>query len=117
MRDVVQNHLLQMVALLAMEPPASNDAGALRDEKVKIFKAIRPIEPHQAVRGQYVGYLDEDDVAADSDTETYAAMRFEIDSFRWAGVPFLIRAGKGMAETVTEAVVEFNAPPLSLIHI
>lgn len=110
-RDVVQNHLLQMVALLAMEPPASNDAGALRDEKVKIFKAIRPIEPHQAVRGQYVGYLDEDDVAADSDTETYAAMRFEIDSFRWAGVPFLIRAGKGMAETVTEAVVEFNAPP------
>lgn len=110
-RDVVQNHLLQMVALLAMEPPASSDAGALRDEKVKVFKAIRPIEPHQAVRGQYTGYLDETDVAAGSDTETFAAMQFEIDSFRWAGVPFLIRAGKGMAETVTEATIEFKAPP------
>ncbi len=110
-RDVIQNHLLQVVALLAMEPPASNDAAALRDEKVKVFKAIRPIEPHQTVRGQYTGYLDEDDVAPNSDTETFAAMRFEIDSFRWAGVPFLIRAGKAMAETVTEAVVEFKAPP------
>ncbi len=110
-RDVVQNHLLQMVALLAMEPPASNDAAALRDEKVKIFKAIKPIEADQAIRGQYEGYLDEDDVAPGSDTETFVAMSFEIDSFRWAGVPFLIRAGKGMAETLTEAVVEFKAPP------
>ncbi len=110
-RDVVQNHLLQMVALLAMEPPASADAGALRDEKVKVFKAIRPIQPEQVVRGQYEGYLDEDGVEPDSDTETFAAMQFEIDSFRWAGVPFLIRAGKGMAETVTEATVEFKAPP------
>ncbi|MEE9414559.1 MAG: glucose-6-phosphate dehydrogenase [Acidimicrobiales bacterium] len=110
-RDVVQNHLLQMVALLAMEPPASNDAGAFRDEKVKVFKAIKAIEPADVVRGQYEGYADEDGVGFGSDTETFAAMRLEIDSFRWAGVPFLIRAGKGMAETVTEAVIEFAAPP------
>ncbi|NNE72644.1 MAG: glucose-6-phosphate dehydrogenase [Acidimicrobiales bacterium] len=110
-RDVVQNHLLQMVALLAMEPPASADAGAMRDEKTKVFKAIQPVPPENLVRGQYTGYLDEADVAANSDTETFAALRLEIDSWRWAGVPWCIRAGKAMAETVTEAVVEFKEPP------
>ncbi len=110
-RDVVQNHLLQMVALLAMEPPSSSDAGALRDEKAKVFKAMRAIDPTRLVRGQYDGYLDEADVAEDSDTETYAALELQIDSWRWAGVPFCIRTGKAMAQTVTEAVVQFKAPP------
>jgi len=110
-RDVIQNHLLQMMALLAMEPPSSIDAGALRDEKVKVLKAVRAIDPADVVRGQVAGYLDEDGVDPNSDTETFAAMRLEIDSFRWAGVPFLIRAGKSMGETVTEAVIEFNSPP------
>ncbi len=110
-RDVVQNHLLQMVALLAMEPPASSDPKALRDEKVKVFQAMRTVDPASVVRGQVEGYRDEEGVAAGSDTETYAAMVVEIDSWRWAGVPFFIRTGKALAETRTEAIVEFKAPP------
>ena len=110
-RDVVQNHLLQMVALLAMEPPSSADAEALRDEKTKVLKAIRPVRHGDVVRGQVEGYRQEEGVAPDSDTETFAAMRLHLDSWRWAGVPFFIRTGKSMAETVTEAVVEFSAPP------
>ena len=113
-RDVVQNHLLQMVALLAMEPPVTKDASATRDEKVKVFKAMKALDPEKVVRGQVEGYLDEDGVAADSDTETFVAMTVEIDSWRWQGVPFYIRAGKSMAETVTEAVVEFKQPPSML---
>lgn len=113
-RDVVQNHLLQMVALLAMEPPSSKDPGALRDEKVKVFRAMKPLDPEKVVRGQVEGYLDETGVAPGSDTETFAAMEIEIDSWRWAGVPFYIRAGKSMARTVTEAVVEFKQPPSML---
>lgn len=113
-RDVVQNHLLQMVALMAMEPPASQDPGALRDEKVKVFKAIKQLDPSMVVRGQVDGYLDETGVAEGSDTETFVAMTLEIDSWRWAGVPFYIRAGKSMAETVTEAVVSFKQPPRML---
>ena len=113
-RDVVQNHLLQMVALLAMEPPVTNDASALRDEKVKVFKAMKALDPAKVVRGQVEGYLDEEGVAAGSDTETFVAMTVEIDSWRWQGVPFYIRAGKAMAETITEAVVEFKQPPSML---
>ncbi|MCU1353005.1 MAG: zwf [Acidimicrobiales bacterium] len=111
LRDVVQNHLLQVVALLAMEPPAGADAEALRDEKVKLFKQVRTIEPQCLARGQYRGYRDEPGVAPDSDVETYAAVRFEIDSWRWAGVPFLIRTGKCLPMTASESVTTFNDPP------
>ncbi|WAL67866.1 glucose-6-phosphate dehydrogenase [Amycolatopsis cynarae] len=110
-RDVVQNHLLQLVALLAMEPPVSADPGALRDEKVKVLTATRAVDPGHLVRGQYVGYRDEAGVAADSRTETFAALRLEIDSWRWAGVPFCLRSGKSLPCTVTEAIVEFREPP------
>ncbi len=114
LRDVAQNHLLQIVALLAMEPPVSDDADSLSDEVVKVLRAIRPLEPERVWRGQYEGYLDEDGVKPDSDTETYVAIDFEIDSWRWAGVPWRIRAGKALARTRTEAVVEFQAPPRPL---
>lgn len=113
-RDVVQNHLLQIVGLLAMEPPVSGDSDALRDEVVKVMKAIRPLTPDDVIRGRYDGYLDEPDVAFDSETETYAAVRLEIDNWRWAGVPFCIRAGKGMAETVTEARIVLRQTPQDL---
>ncbi|MCP3989900.1 MAG: glucose-6-phosphate dehydrogenase, partial [Actinomycetia bacterium] len=108
------NHLLQMVALLAMEPPSSADSEALRDEKVKVLKAIRPVACEDVVRGQVEGYRQEPGVDASSDTETFAAMRLFVDSWRWAGVPFYIRAGKSMAATVTEAIVEFTSPPKML---
>jgi glucose-6-phosphate 1-dehydrogenase len=111
LRDVVQNHLLQIVALLAMEPPASAGAAALNDEKVKVFKQIEPLRPTEVVRGQYRGYQDEPGVSSGSDTETYAACRFQIESWRWAGVPWLIRAGKCLPVTATEAIVQFHAPP------
>jgi glucose-6-phosphate 1-dehydrogenase len=111
LRDVVQNHLLQVVALLAMEPPAGSDAASLRDERTKLFRQIRTVEPANVVRGQYRGYTDEDGVAPGSDVETFTALRLEIDSWRWAGVPWLIRTGKHLPVTATEAIVEFNAPP------
>jgi glucose-6-phosphate 1-dehydrogenase len=114
LRDVVQNHLLQVLALLAMEPPVSEDADALRDERVKVLRAVHSLTSDDIVRGQYVGYREESGVASDSDTETYVAARFQIDSWRWAGVPWIIRAGKALAETVTEAVVEFDEPPRPL---
>jgi glucose-6-phosphate 1-dehydrogenase len=111
LRDVVQNHLLQMVCLLAMEPPIAANANALRDETVKVMKTIPPIRQSQLVRGQYIGYRDEPGVAKGSDTETYCALRVHVDSWRWAGVPFSIRTGKGLAATVQEAVVELRQPP------
>ena len=111
LRDVVQNHLLQVVALLAMEPPAGADADALRDERSKLFRQIRTVDPVTVARGQYRGYREEEGVDATSDVETYVALRLEIDSWRWAGVPWLIRTGKHLPLTATEAVVEFNAPP------
>lgn len=111
LRDVVQNHLLEIVALLAMEPPVSNDADAWRDEKVKVFRSISSPAPEGVVRGQYRSYRDEPGVGPGSDVETFVALRLEIDSWRWAGVPFFIRAGKGLATTATEAVVEFRQPP------
>ena len=111
LRDVVQNHLLQVVALLAMEPPVGADASALRDERSKLFRQIRTVEPASVVRGQYRGYLDEEGVDPGSDVETFVALHLEIESWRWAGVPWLIRTGKHLPVTATEAVVEFNAPP------
>jgi len=114
LRDVVQNHLLQVLALLAMEPPVSEHPDALRDERVKVLRAVRSFTPDNLIRGQYLGYRDEPGVATDSDTETFAAVRLEVDSWRWAGVPWIIRAGKGLASTVTEAVVEFARPPRPL---
>lgn len=113
-RDVIQNHLLQIVGLLAMEPPVSGDSNALRDEVVKVMKAVQPLTGEDVIRGQYRGYLDEPNVASDSDTETFAAVNLRIDNWRWAGVPFCIRAGKGMAETVTEARVVLREPPQDL---
>jgi glucose-6-phosphate 1-dehydrogenase len=110
-RDVVQNHLLQVMALLAMEPPVGTDADALRDETSKVFRATRSLDVADVVRGQFDGYLDEDGVAHDSDVETYAAMRLEVDSWRWSGVPFLLRTGKLLPTTALEAVIEFREPP------
>jgi glucose-6-phosphate 1-dehydrogenase len=110
-RDVLQNHLLQVVALLAMEPPAGADSGFLQDEKAKVIAAMRPIECSSLVRGQYVGYRDEPGVDPHSDVETFAATRLEIDSWRWAGVPWYVRVGKSLEGTATEAVIELREPP------
>jgi glucose-6-phosphate 1-dehydrogenase len=110
-RDVVQNHLLQVVAHLAMEPPIGQAATALLDEKAKVFKAIRPVAAADVVRGQYRGYRQETGVAAASNVETYAALRLHLDSWRWAGVPFYLRAGKRLAMTATEVFVTLKQPP------
>ncbi len=110
-RDVVQNHLLQVVAHLAMEPPIAADADSLLDEKGKVFKAIRTAAASNLVRGQYRGYRNEPGVAPDSNVETYAALRLDIDSWRWAGVPFYIRSGKRVDATATEVVVTLKRPP------
>jgi glucose-6-phosphate 1-dehydrogenase len=115
-RDVVQNHLLQVVGFLTMEPPASLYPDALRDEQVKIFRSVPPIKPPQIVRGQFTGYRKESGVAPDSKVETFAAMRLEVDSWRWAGVPFLIRAGKCLPVTATEVLVQLKAPPLRKVQ-
>jgi glucose-6-phosphate 1-dehydrogenase len=110
-RDVVQNHLLEVVAMLAMEPPIDNTANALRDEKVKVLKAIEPIDPGTLVRGQYEGYTAEPGVNPGSTVETFAAFRLDVDSWRWAGVPFFVRAGKGLAENQVLATAELRCPP------
>jgi glucose-6-phosphate 1-dehydrogenase len=114
LRDVVQNHLFQIVALLAMEPPAYRGFGALHDEKFKIFKAMPPLGPEDLVRGQFIGYRDEPGVARDSDVETFCAVRLFIDSWRWAGVPWYLRSGKRLAATAAEIVVELKPPPQRL---
>ncbi len=110
-RDVIQNHMLQVVAMLAMEPPGSNSPDGVRDEKAKVLRTIRPLGPEDVVRGQYHGYRREKGVADQSQIETYAAVRLEIDSWRWSGVPFLIRAGKCLPKSATEVVVWFQSPP------
>ena len=110
-RDVLQNHLLQTVALLAMEPPISDSADAYRDEEVKVLRQVQALDPASTVVGQYVGYLDESGVAPESTTETFVATRMFVDSWRWAGVPFFLRAGKHLPGSATEAVVELRRPP------
>ena len=112
-RDVVQNHLLQVVAFLAMEPPTMIYVDSVRDEQVKIFRTIPPLSPLNIVRGQFRGYRDEPGVSRHSDVETFVAVRLELDSWRWAGVPFLIRAGKRMPTTATEVFVKLRKPPLA----
>jgi glucose-6-phosphate 1-dehydrogenase len=113
-RDVLQNHLLQVLALLAMDPPAVNAPDAIRQERTQIIEAIRPLDRSSVVRGQFRGYRQEPDVAPDSGVETYVAARLAIDTWRWAGVPFYIRAGKRLPVTATEVLVEFRRPPLEL---
>jgi glucose-6-phosphate 1-dehydrogenase len=114
LRDVIENHLFQIVALLAMEPPANRDFGAVQREKAKVFRAMRPLNRDDLVRGQYAGYRKEPGVASNSDVETFCAMRLSIDSWRWAGVPWYLRSGKYLAETATEVVVELKPPPQRL---
>jgi glucose-6-phosphate 1-dehydrogenase len=110
-RDVVQNHLLQILANLTMEPPAGMDSESVRDEKVKVLKQIAPLDPDSVVRGQFAGYRRERGVAPDSKVETFAALRLGINSWRWQGVPFCIRAGKELPVTCTEVFVQFRRPP------
>jgi glucose-6-phosphate 1-dehydrogenase len=130
LRDMVQNHMLQVLSLVAMEPPATFEADAVRDEKVKVLRAIRPVplEPEVAgaVRGQYVSgmlhgkkipaYADEPGVGEETATETYVALRLEIDNWRWAGVPFYLRTGKALPKRVTEVTIQYRQPPLLLFQ-
>jgi glucose-6-phosphate 1-dehydrogenase len=110
-RDVVQNHMLQVVSILMMEPPGSHSPDGIRDEKVQVMRAIRPLGPESVVRGQYRGYRSETGVAPNSQVETFVAVRMEMDSWRWSDVPILIRAGKCLARTATEVIVRFRIPP------
>jgi len=114
LRDVIENHLFQVVALLAMEPPTYRGFGALQSEKLDVFKAMRPLAAGDLVRGQFVGYRDEPGVAKGSDVETFCALRLFIDSWRWAGVPWYLRSGKCLPETATEVLVELKPPPQQL---
>jgi glucose-6-phosphate 1-dehydrogenase len=114
LRDVIENHLFQIVALLAMEPPAYQGMGAVQTEKFKVFRAMRPLTSADMVRGQFEGYRDEAGVAEDSDVETFCALRLHIDSWRWAGVPWYLRSGKALAATGTEVLVELKPPPQPL---
>ena len=110
-RDVIQNHLFQVLANLAMEPPPRTDSESIRDEKIKVLKAIPPLEGKNVVRGQFSGYRKEKGVAADSQVETFASLQLEIDSWRWKGVPFYIRAGKCLPVTCAEILVRLRQPP------
>lgn len=114
LRDVVQNHIFQIIALLAMEPPTYRGFGAVQGEKANVFHAMRPLSPNDLVRGQYVGYREEANVAKDSDVETFCALRLFIDSWRWGGVPWYLRSGKFLAKTVTEVLVQLKPPPQAL---
>lgn len=111
MRDMFQNHLLQLLSLIAMEPPSSFNADALRNEKVKVFNSIRPVPARDTVRAQYDGYCESEGVAEDSRTPTFAALKLYIDNWRWQGVPFYLRSGKALASKVSEVVVVFKCPP------
>jgi glucose-6-phosphate 1-dehydrogenase len=114
MRDVVQNHLLQVVSLLAMDPPGGQDAGARQAEKLRLFRAMRPLDPQEVVRGQFRGYREEKGVPKDSQVETFTALRLHIDTWRWADVPFYIRTGKCLPVTATEVRVTLKRPPLAV---
>jgi glucose-6-phosphate 1-dehydrogenase len=116
LRDVIENHLFQVAALLAMEPPTSQRFGAVQTEKVKVFQAMRPLHPDDLVRGQYAGYRDEPGVAKDSDVETFCALRLFIDSWRWEGVPWFLRSGKYLAQTGHEVLVRLKPPPQKLFE-
>jgi glucose-6-phosphate 1-dehydrogenase len=111
LRDVVQNHLLQVLGLIASEPPSVADADGIRDKRVEVFRAMPPADPRRYVRGQYDGYLSVPGVRPGSQTETFAALRLEVDNWRWSGVPFYIRAGKELPERVTEVRIIFKPPP------
>ncbi|WP_350016255.1 glucose-6-phosphate dehydrogenase [Rhodanobacter sp. IGA1.0] len=113
-RDVLQNHLLQVTSLLAMDAPIGNDPEALRAEKLRLFRAMRPLDPAEVVRGQFNGYRQVEGVAADSNVETFVALCLHIDTWRWAGVPFYIRAGKRLPLTTTQVLVDMKTPPLSV---
>jgi glucose-6-phosphate 1-dehydrogenase len=115
-RDVLQNHMMQVVGMLAMEPPAGYAGGALQSEKDKVFRCVRPLTPENLVRGQFRGYQAEEGVAPDSRVETFAAVQLRIDSWRWEGVPFYIRVGKHLPVTATEVVVTLRRPPQVLFH-
>jgi glucose-6-phosphate 1-dehydrogenase len=113
-RDVLQNHILQVLTMLTMEPPIEMSSDSMQNEKIKVLSAIRDINKNDVVRGQFEGFLDEDGVAENSDTETFVAMKLFIDNWRWAGVPIYLRTGKKMPETVLEVIVEFKQPPRAL---
>ncbi|MCW3009884.1 MAG: glucose-6-phosphate 1-dehydrogenase [Solirubrobacterales bacterium] len=116
-RDMVVAHLFQLMGFLAMEPPVRMDAGALRDEKAKLFEAVRPLDPSRVVLGQFEGYREEDDVADDSGVETFAAVELHVDTWRWAGVPFLLRTGKAMAAARRTITIAFREPPLRMFGL
>lgn len=113
-RDVLQNHLFQVLTMLTMEPPIDMSSESMQNEKIKVLSAIRDINKNEVIRGQFEGYLDEEGVDQDSDTETFVAMKIFIDNWRWAGVPIYLRTGKNMPETVLEVIVEFKQPPRAL---
>jgi glucose-6-phosphate 1-dehydrogenase len=115
-RDVIQNHLFQIVSYLAMEAPSSTYSEAIRDEQAKVLRTVRPLSAQNIIRGQFRGYRDEPGVARDSPMATYAALRLDVDSWRWAGVPFYVRAGKNLNKTVTEVFAEFKIPPQVVFH-
>jgi len=120
MRDMFQNHLLQLLSLVAMEPPSSFEANALRNEKVKVLCSIRPMNSEavaqNAVRAQYKGFLKEDGVDPDSKTPTFAALKLQVDNWRWQGVPFYLRSGKALKEKVSQITVQFKEPPHMLFN-
>jgi len=116
LRDLVQTHVFQVLTFLAMEPPVSFDPDRLRDEKVRVLRAMHPVEPSKVVRGQYIGYRDEPDVPADSDADTFAALQVELDSWRWAGVQFNLRTGKKLPRKVSEASLSFRAVPYNIFR-
>jgi glucose-6-phosphate 1-dehydrogenase len=116
-RDMFQNHLLQLLALVAMEAPSSFNADAVRNEKAKVLESIRPVALDETVRGQYAGYRSTDFVAPDSQTATFAALKLNIDNWRWQGVPFYLRSGKAMVRKTSEIIIEFQRPPHLMFHL
>ncbi|PWH14433.1 MAG: glucose-6-phosphate dehydrogenase [Anaerolineae bacterium] len=117
LRDMFQNHLLQLLSLVAMEPPASFEADAVRNETVKVLKSIRPIALEDTVRAQYAGYRETEGTAPDSQTPTYAALKLFIDNWRWQGVPFYLRSGKALRRKISEIIIEFQRPPHLMFHL
>ncbi len=117
LRDIFQNHMMQLLSLTAMEPPATFDAKSLREEKVKVLKELRPVDVHDTVRAQYDGFHAAPGVAADSTTPTFAALKLYVDNWRWQGVPFYLRSGKALGEKSTDIGIQFRRPPLQMFHL